>query len=76
MNRNDKWQNNKDYARAADITLSEEQRGAFGDMAIAHLAGGNADMFKLAISSLAKIDVQNEINAKFDAIFDRLAELK
>mgnify|MGYP001349267838 CR=1 FL=1 len=76
MNRNDKWQNNKDYGRASDVQLNEAQRSAIGDLAIAHLASGNSDMFKLAISSLAKIDVQNEINAKFDAIFDRLAELK
>ena len=76
MNRNDKWQNNKDYGRASDVQLNEAQRGAIGDLAIAHLASGNSDMFKLAISSLAKIDVQNEINAKFDAIFDRLAKLK
>ena len=76
MNRNDKWQNNKDYGRAADINLNATQRNAIGDLAIAHLASGNSDMFKLAISSLAKLDVQNEINAKFDAIFDRLSELK
>ena len=76
MNRNDKWQNNKDYARAADITLSEEQRGAIGDMAIAHLAGGNADMFKLAISSLAKIDVQNEIKELKALICERFAKVQ
>ena len=76
MNRNDKWQNNKDYARAADITLSEEQRGAIGDMAIAHLAGGNADMFKLAISSLAKIDVQNEIKELKALICERVAKVQ
>ena len=75
MNKNDKWQNNKDFSRASDITLSTDQRNAISDIAVAHLAGGNADMFKLAMNSLTKIDVQAEITAKFAAISDRLDSL-
>ena len=75
MNKNDKWQNNKDYSRAGDITLSKVQRDSIGDLAIAHLASGNSDMFKLAMTALTKIDTQAEINAQFAAINDWLAKL-
>ena len=75
MNRNDKWQNNQDYKRAGDINLSEEQRKAIGDLAIAHLAGGNSDMFKLAMSSLAKIDTQQAITDQLATIATKLGQL-
>ena len=67
MNKNDKWQNN--------ITISTEQRNAIGDIAVAHLASGNADMFKLAMNSLTKVDTQAEIAAQFANINDRLNKL-
>jgi hypothetical protein len=75
MNKNDKWQNNKDFSRAQDITISTEQRNAIGDIAVAHLASGNADMFKLAMNSLTKVDTQAEIAAQFANINDRLNKL-
>ena len=75
MNKNDKWQNNKDFSRAQDINISTEQRNAIGDIAVAHLASGNADMFKLAMNSLTKVDTQAEIAAQFANINDRLNQL-
>lgn len=75
MNRNDKWQNNQDYKRASDVSLSKEQKKAIGDLAIAHLAGGNSDMFKLAMSSLAKIDTQQAITEQLATIATKLGQL-
>ena len=76
MNKNDRWQNNKDYQRAGDIGMSEEQRKSIGDLAIAHLAGGNPDMFKLAISALAKIDTQQAITDQLATIATKLGKLE
>ena len=74
MNKNDKWQNNKDFSRAGDITVSTEQRNAITDIAIAHYASGNCDMFKLGMNSLTKLDTQAEINSRFAAIEAKLSE--
>jgi hypothetical protein len=74
MNKNDKWQNNKDYSRAGDINVSSEQRNTITDIAIAHFASGNCDMFKLGMTALTKIDTQAEINSRFAAIEEALTK--
>ena len=68
MNKNDKWQNNKDFSRAGDVKVTTDQRTTLGDLAIAHYASGNDDMFKLGINTLTKLDTQAAIDNRFAAI--------
>ena len=55
MDRNEKWQASKDFQRASDIPVSKATAALIEKLACAHLAEGEAGMFKLAMGSLAKM---------------------
>ena len=60
MNRNDKWQNNKDYQRASDVEVSNNTKETIEAAAIAHLTLGDFDGFKLGMSALNKLQAKSE----------------
>ena len=55
MNRNEKYQTDKAWQRASDVPVSKATCQLIEKLACAHLAEGDASMFKLAMSSLAKM---------------------
>ena len=55
MNRNERYDASKDWRRAQDVPVSKETAKLIEKLACAHLAEGDAGMFKLAMSSLAKM---------------------
>ena len=55
MDRNEKYQAGMDWKRASDIPVSKETSTLIQKLACDHLAEGDAGMFKLAMSSLAKM---------------------
>ena len=60
MNRNDKWQNNKDYQRASDVEVSNNTKETIEAAAIAHYTLGDYDGFKLGMSALNKLQAKSE----------------
>ena len=61
MNRNDKWANNQDYRRAGDVEVSKDTKKAIEAAAVAHITLGDFDGFKLALSSLSKLQQKNDV---------------
>ena len=55
MDRNQKYQASQDWRRASDVPVSKATAQLIEKLACAHLAEGDAGMFKLAMSSLAKM---------------------
>ena len=68
MDRNEKWQASKDWQRASDIPVSKETSKLIEKLACAHLAEGDAGMFKLAMSSLAKMQQTGNDSALLQAL--------
>ena len=55
MDRNEKYQASQEFRRLSDIPVSKETAKLIEKLACAHLAEGDAGMFKLAMGSLAKM---------------------
>ena len=55
MDRNEKYQASQDWRRASDIPVSKSTAQLIEKLACGHLAEGDAGMFKLAMSSLGKL---------------------
>ena len=55
MNKNELWQAGQDFKRTNDLPVSTETTKGIEKLALAHLAEGNSGMFKLAMSSLGKL---------------------
>ena len=55
MDRNEKYQAGQDFKRVNDLVVSKETHTMIQKLAVAHLAEGDAGMFKLAMSSLGKL---------------------
>ena len=68
MDRNEKYQAGMDWKRASDIPVSKETAKLIEKLACAHLAEGDASMFKLAMSSLAKMQQSSNDSALLQAI--------
>ena len=68
MDRNEKWQASQDFKRANDIPVSKETAKLIEKLACAHLAEGDAGMFKLAMSSLAKMQQTSNDSALLQAL--------
>ena len=68
MNRNEKYANDKAFQRAADIPVSKATCDVIEKLACAHLAEGDASMFKLAMSSLAKMQQSSNDSMLLQAI--------
>ena len=62
MNRNDKWQNNKDYQRASDIDVTKTTKETIEAAAVAHFTLGDYDGFKLGMSALNKLQAKSEVS--------------
>ena len=55
MDRNEKYQASQDFKRVNDLVVSKDTHAMIQKLAVAHLAEGDAGMFKLAMSSLGKL---------------------
>ena len=56
MNKNEKWQASQDFKRTNDLPVSKATAEGIEKLALAHLAEGDASMFKLAMSALGKLN--------------------
>ena len=77
MNRYERIGNDKQYNRASDISVSADTTKTIEKIAVAHLAAGSYEGFKLAISSLAKFNEKAEIEglkAKIDMILENMGK--
>ena len=60
MNRNDKWQNNKDFGRSSDVEVTGKTKETIEAAALAHYTLGDYDGFKLGIATLNKLQAKSE----------------
>jgi hypothetical protein len=72
MNRNEKYQASQDWRRASDVPVSKATCEIIEKLACAHLADGDAGMFKLAMSSLAKMQQTSSDSVLLQAIAKKL----
>ena len=72
MNRNEKYQASQDWRRASDVPVSKATCEVIEKLACAHLAEGDAGMFKLAMSSLAKMQQTSTDSLLLQAIAKKL----
>ena len=72
MNRNEKYQAGQDWRRASEIPVSKSTAEVIEKLACAHLAEGDAGMFKLAMSSLAKMQQTSNDSILLQAIARKL----
>ena len=72
MNRNEKYQAGQDWRRASEIPVSKSTAEIIEKLACAHLAEGDAGMFKLAMSSLAKMQQTSNDSLLLQAIAKKL----
>ena len=72
MNRNEKYQAGQDWRRASDVPVSKSTAEIIEKLACAHLAEGDAGMFKLAMSSLAKMQQTSNDSILLQAIAKKL----
>ena len=72
MNRNEKYQAGQDWRRASDVPVSKATCEVIEKLACAHLAEGDAGMFKLAMSSLAKMQQTSNDSILLQAIAKKL----
>ena len=72
MNRNEKYQADQAYKRAQDVPVSSETCRLIEKLACAHLAEGDAGMFKLAMSSLAKMQQTSNDSVLLQAIAKKM----
>ena len=72
MNRNEKYQAGQDWRRASEVPVSKETAKTIEMLACAHLAEGDAGMFKLAMSSLAKLQQSSSDSVLLRAIAAKL----
>ena len=68
MNRNEKYQAGQDWRRASEIPVSKSTAEVIEKLACAHLAEGDAGMYKLAMSSLAKMQQTSNDSILLQAI--------
>ena len=68
MNRNERYEASKDWRRASDVPVSKATCEIIEKLACAHLAEGDAGMFKLAMSSLAKMQQTSNDSILLQAI--------
>ena len=68
MDRNEKYQASQDWRRASDVPVSKATATLIEKLACAHLAEGDAGMFKLAMSSLAKMQQKSNDSALLQAL--------
>ena len=68
MNRNEKYQVDKAWQRSSDVPVSKATCQMIEKLACAHLAEGDASMFKLAMSSLAKMQQSSNDSMLLQAI--------
>ena len=72
MDRNEKYQASQDWRRASDVPVSKATAQLIEKLACAHLAEGDAGMFKLAMSSLAKMQQTSSDSVLLRAIAAKL----
>ena len=72
MNRNEKYQVDKAWQRSSDVPVSKATAEVIEKLACAHLAEGDAAMFKLAMSSLAKMQQTSNDSELLRAIANKL----
>ena len=72
MNRNEKYQVDKQWQRASDVPVSKATWQLIEKLACAHLAEGDASMFKLAMSSLAKMQQSSNDSMLLQAIASKM----
>ena len=72
MNRNEKYQADQAYKRAQDVPISRDTGKMIEKLACAHLAEGDAGMFKLAMSSLAKMQQTSNDSVLLQAIAKKM----
>ena len=68
MNRYERIGNDKNFNRASDVSVSPETVKTIEKIAVAHLAAGSYDGYKLAIGSLAKFNEKAEIQGLKDQL--------
>ena len=72
MNRNERYQAGQDWRRASDVPVSKATTELIEKLACAHLAEGDAAMFKLAMSSLSKMQQTSNDSVLLQAIAAKL----
>ena len=72
MNRNERYEAGKDWRRVSDVPVSRATAEVIEKLACAHLAEGDAGMFKLAMSSLAKMQQTSNDSVLLRAIANKL----
>ena len=68
MNKNEKWQASQDFKRVSDLPVSKDTASGIEKLALAHLAEGDASMFKLVMGSLAKMQQTSNDSALLQAL--------
>ena len=72
MNRNERYEASKDWRRVSDVPVSKKTAEVIEQLACAHLAQGDAAMYKLAMSSLAKMQQTSNDSVLLRAIAQKL----
>ena len=72
MNRNERYQAGQDFRRVSDVPVSKKTMDTIESLACAHLAEGDAAMFKLAMSSLAKMQQTSNDSLLLQAIAKKI----
>tara|TARA_R100000458_G_scaffold57689_1_gene64274 strand:- start:737 stop:1015 length:279 start_codon:yes stop_codon:yes gene_type:complete len=58
----------RNFNRTQDVNVTSEQKDAIVNIGIAHLAVGNSTDFMLAMNSVSKLDVSQDLSAKLDQV--------
>lgn len=58
----------RNFQRTQDINVTSEQKDAIVNIGIAHLAVGNSTDFMLAMNSVSKLDVSQDLSSKLDEV--------
>ena len=75
MNKNEKWQASQDFKRVNDVTISADFCNKIEQIALAMAASGRMSEFKLLVSSLAKVNQQDDSNLLMQAMAAKLGVL-
>ena len=68
MDRNLKWQVGQGFKRAGDVEVSKATVERIENIAVSHLAVGNAEDFMLGINALTKLQAKNDNSAVLEAL--------
>ncbi|MAH43346.1 hypothetical protein CL614_06570 [archaeon] len=72
MDKNQRWQNGREYRRANDVAVKPETKDSLESIMTAAAAAGATDTFQMLFASLNKIAVQDNLAALQGEILNKL----